>query len=80
MLARSHLLLLLTKLYYYRYSLRFHDNKIPEVHEKHDDTSPGGKLIGFQSSLRFLVWLALWINYVKYVVTISVEIIILIDE
>ena len=29
-------------------SLRFHHNKVPKVHEKHDDTSPGCKLIWFQ--------------------------------
>ena len=58
------------EIYHIKYHLRFHDNKVPEIHEKHDDTSPGSKLIGFQCSLRFLIWLALLKNHIKFVVTI----------
>ena len=40
------------------YNLRFHHNKVPEINEKHDDTSPGCKLIWFQDGLRLFIWLA----------------------
>ena len=40
------------------YNLRFHHNKVPEVNEEHDDTSPGCKLIWFQDGLRLFIWLA----------------------